>query len=106
MTFVGTWYICEMEMWDEDYFNMDVQAYIKIDSKNLGKFQFGLVWGEIDGKEVHHPDGDRFEFTFEGVDEGDPISGFGWIKLKEKDIVEGEFRLHLRNSTFSARRAK
>lgn len=28
MDFVGTWHIYEMEMWDEDYFNMEVQAYI------------------------------------------------------------------------------
>jgi hypothetical protein len=26
MKFVGTWHIYEMEMWDEDYFNMEVQA--------------------------------------------------------------------------------
>jgi hypothetical protein len=107
MTFTGTWHIYEMEMWDEDYFNMEVQAYIKINPNNIGYFQFGLVCGQIDGKIVCYPDGDRFEFTFEGEDEGDPVSGFGWIKFKEKDAVEGEFRLHLGDdSTFSARRAK
>lgn len=41
--FVGTWHIYEMETWDEDYFNMEVQAYIEIDSRNLGHFQFGLA---------------------------------------------------------------
>lgn len=107
MTFTGTWYIYEMEMWDKDYFNMEVQAYIRIKSRNHGNFQFGLVWGEIDGKIVHYPDGDRFEFTFEGDDEGNPVSGFGWIKFKEKDVVDGEFRFHFGDdSTFSARRAK
>jgi len=30
MKFAGTWHIEEMEMWDEVYFNMEVQAYIKI----------------------------------------------------------------------------
>ena len=29
MDFTGTWHIYEMEAWDEDYFNMDVQAYIR-----------------------------------------------------------------------------
>ena len=28
MDFTGTWHIYEMEMWDEYYFNMEVQAYI------------------------------------------------------------------------------
>lgn len=29
MTLEGTWHITDMENWDEDYFNMEVQAYIK-----------------------------------------------------------------------------
>ena len=31
-TFKGTWHITEMSEWDEDYFNMEVQAFIKINS--------------------------------------------------------------------------
>jgi hypothetical protein len=27
---IGLWHIYEMEMWDEDYFNMEVQTYIEI----------------------------------------------------------------------------
>jgi hypothetical protein len=27
MLYAGTWHILEMEMWDEDYFNMEVQAF-------------------------------------------------------------------------------
>jgi len=26
--FIGTWYIHEMDLWEEDYFNMEVQAYV------------------------------------------------------------------------------
>lgn len=47
MEFAGKWHIFEMEVWDEDYFNMDVQAYIEIKRDNLGTFQFGLVEGEF-----------------------------------------------------------
>jgi hypothetical protein len=47
--FTGIWHIYEMEAWDEDYFNMEVQAYIRIDPDNLGVFQLGLVSGGIDG---------------------------------------------------------
>jgi len=103
--FTGTWHIYEMELWDEDYFNMEVQAYIRIDPNNLGDFQFGLVSGCIDGKLV--ADGERFEFTWEGNDECDPACGSGWIRIKEEDLLEGEFRIHLGDdSTFLARRAK
>lgn len=107
MEFTGTWHIYEMEMWDEDYFNMEVQAYIKIDSNNLGHFQFGLVFGNIDGKVVDYADGKRFEFTWEGNDECDPASGSGWVRIKGKGLLEGEIRIHLGdNSTFLARRVK
>ena len=30
MKFEGTWHITAMENWDEDYFNMEVQAYIEV----------------------------------------------------------------------------
>jgi len=49
-TITGEWHIQEMEMWDADYFNIEVQAFIKINPKLKGKFQFGLVTGEMNGK--------------------------------------------------------
>jgi len=107
MDFTGTWHIYEMEMWDEDYFNMEVQAYIMIKPDNLGHFQFGLVYGYMDGRIVDYADGKRFEFTWEGNDECDHALGSGWVRMKEKDVLEGEFRIHLGDSsTFLARRAK
>lgn len=110
MDFVGTWHIYEMAMWDEDYFNMEVQAYIEIGSNNQGDFQFGLVSGELDGRVVDDVDikgKKRFEFNWEGNDECDSASGSGWIRLKTKNSIEGEFSLyHGDNSTFLAKRAK
>ena len=81
-------------MWDEDYFNMEVQAYIEIEPNNLSSFQFGLVSGQIDGKIVDYAGQDRFEFTFEGNEECEPTSGSGWEILKEKEISEVEIRVH------------
>lgn len=105
MNFTGLWHIYKMEIWDEDYFNMEVQAYIKINSRNRGNFQFGLVSGEIDGKIINSGDKNRFEFTWEGNDECDPASGSGWFQIKEKDIIQGEFKIHNGdNSTFLAKR--
>ena len=104
--FQGKWHIYDMEGWDEAYFNMMVQAYIEIKPDNLGYFQFGLVEGQIDGKVVDYTDETRFEFTWDGYDENDPMNGSGWIKLKDPDTIEGEFRLHLGDdSTFLAKRA-
>jgi len=105
--FTGTWRIYEMKMWDADYFNMEVQAYIKINSDKSGNFQFGLVSGYMDGKIVKYADENRFEFTWEGNDECDSAFGYGWVKIKGKDLLEGEFRFHNGDdSSFLAKRMK
>lgn len=104
--FTGLWYIREMEQWSEDYFNMDVQAYVEIDERGNGQFQFGLVVGHIDGKIVKNRNQEILEFTWDGSDECDEASGSGWLKLKNADILEGKIKLHHGDSSlFSAERA-
>jgi hypothetical protein len=107
MKFAGMWHIFEMEMWDEDYFNMEVQAYIEINSKGNGEFQFGLVSGYIDGEIINDAEAEKLDFTWEGNDESDATSGSGWLKMKEKDIIEGKIKFHMGEiSKFSAKRFK
>jgi hypothetical protein len=107
MQFIGTWHIYEMEGWDEDYFNMEVQAYIKIGANGLGDFQFGLVSGQIDGEMETCGDKERFAFTWEGNDECDPALGAGWLRMKDKGTIEGKIKLHLGDSSlFWARRVE
>jgi hypothetical protein len=103
---VGTWHIYEMEQWDEDYFNMEVQAYITVDQRGAGDFQFGLVSGSLGG-EFRQPGGiERFDFTWEGNDECDEACGSGWLTLKSADEVEGSISLLGGDrSAFAARRA-
>ena len=104
--FIGTWHIYEMEVWDEDYFNMEVQAYIKVWPNNLGGFQFGLVSGSLDGFIEVESGKERFVFTWDGQDEMDPMTGSGWMKFNGTNEVEGLIKLHLGDrSGFSARRA-
>ena len=100
----GTWHIYEMEAWDEDYFNMEVQAFIEIMPKYTGHFQFGLVRGSLDMDEI---DGDgRMGFTWNGADENDEASGGGWLKLKDKNTLEGKIKFHQGDrSTILAKRA-
>lgn len=105
--FVGKWHIDEMETWDEDYFNMEVQAYLEIDSTNMGHFQFGLVSGHIDGEIVEDGERTRLEFTWDGNDECDEAQGSGWIELVNSNCIEGKIKFHLGDSsTFSAERVK
>jgi hypothetical protein len=103
---VGLWHIYEMDMWDEDYFNMETQAYIEITPTNGGEFQFGLVTGSIDGYLEDNNGKERFAFTWDGSDEMDEASGSGWLHLSSKDEVEGLIKFHGGDrSTFKARKA-
>jgi hypothetical protein len=105
MKFTGTWHITEMGNWNEDYFNMVVQAYIEIDEAGMGEFQFGLVTGAIDGEIVQDESGEKLEFTWEGCDENDEAFGNGWLKLKNKNTLEGKIKFHQGDSSlFSAKR--
>ena len=99
MNFIGLWHITEMDEWDEDYFNMDVQAYIQINEENLGEFQFGLVSGQLDGEVEKVGNKERFFFTWEGSDEMDPVSGSGWLALKTRNTLEGKIKFHLGDSS-------
>lgn len=106
MELAGTWHITEMGLWDEEYFNMEVRAYIRIAEEGFGDFQFGLVSGSIDGRFVKRGRGERFEFTWDGNDECDRASGSGWLRKKGEGMIEGEIAFHLGDrSRFLAKRA-
>ena len=39
-----------MEVWDADYFDMEVPAHITLRDDLTGAFQFGLVHGDMDAR--------------------------------------------------------
>jgi hypothetical protein len=105
MNIIGTYYIYEMSEYSEDYFNMEVQAYITIKDNLTGEFQFGLMIGYISGEIEDFNGIERFEFTWEGGDENDPASGSGWIVIKNDKEIEGKIRYHNSDSsTFKAKK--
>jgi hypothetical protein len=106
MKFAGTWHIQEMDMWDEDYLNMEDQAYLEIEPSNLGTFQFGLVSGQIDGEISEIADQEIFYFSWEGSDEDNEAFGAGWCRLENDNVLEGRINFHLGDSSgFRAVRA-
>jgi len=81
---------------------MEVPAYISIKHDNLGRFRFGAVQGEIDGR-IEMLDGvPRFSFSWEGNDEMDVASGRGWVMHDGKQLV-GHIYFHMgEDSAFQA----
>jgi hypothetical protein len=90
--FIGTWHIYEMELWDEDYFNMEMQAFIEIDEKGDGEFQFGLVRGSFFIDEIGG-DG-RMGFDWNGSDENEEAFGSGWVELNDENTLNGSIKFH------------
>ena len=102
---VGNWRITGMEVWDADYFDMEVPAHITIRDDLTGAFQFGLVPGDIDARVAVFDGVARVEFSWSGVDENDPVSGRGWLDVMGAQ-AQGHIFIHLGDdSTFTAVRA-
>ena len=105
-TVVGTWRITGMEVWDADYFDMEVPAHVTIRDDLTGEFQFGLVQGDIDARVVDIGGVARVEFSWSGADENDPMSGRGWMDVTG-DQAQGRIFIHLGDdSEFTAVRAR
>ena len=92
--FTGKWRITEMEVWDQDYVDMEVPGYIRIGSDGTGQFQFGLVSGDIDGRVEQSGSAPRFEFSWSGQDECNPACGRGWAIIEDGEL-KGRIYLHL-----------
>lgn len=103
-TYVGKWRIIEMELWDQDFIDMETEGYFLFEKEEIGIFQFGLVRGTIDYRIKKNGEVERLEFTWEGQDENDEVMGRGWVVLKN-DHLEGRIFFHLGDdSAFAARK--
>jgi hypothetical protein len=91
--YLGTWRILEMEQWDQEYIDMVVPGYISFGEHHAGTFQFGVVEGSLDYRIEPYGEGERLEFTWEGSDEMDPVSGRGWAMI-EAGQLHGKLYFH------------
>ena len=85
-TYVGTWRIIEMEQGDQDDIDLVVPGHITFREHHLGEFQFGTVHGEIDYRLEPYQETERLEFSWEGEDEMDPVSGRGWAIIADGQL--------------------
>lgn len=105
--FTGHWRIIEMDAWDNDYMDMETEAYLKIEGDGAGEFQFGLVHGWIDGHDTTRDGKPAIEFSWDGNDEMDPASGRGWATLEDENTLAGMIFFHQgEKSSFIAKKKK
>ena len=104
--YLGRWRITEMEMWDQSYIDLVTEGHFTFGKDGWGNFQFGAVVGETDYSIEEIENTERVEFSFEGHDEYDPVSGRGWITI-EHDTLKGKIFFHAGDeSEFKAKRTK
>ncbi|MEJ2418411.1 MAG: hypothetical protein P8Y45_16070 [Exilibacterium sp.] len=90
---LGKWKIIEMEQWDQDYIDLVEPGFIQFDKDDLGDFVFGTVKGAIDYRFSNEPNS-KIEFSWEGDNEDDSVSGRGWVVIERNKEIYGMLYIH------------
>lgn len=75
----GRWRIVEMDTWPDDV--LDGDAHIMFSGVSDGEIAFVVLKGFLDVRYGAREGNATAEFTFDGFDEGYPVSGRGWASL-------------------------
>ncbi len=98
--FAGEWRIAELLDMSDDYIGEgEGKPYIRLKARYedivAGEYECGQANGMIDGA-VRSLGGEHIVvFGFDGMDEMDQSNGGGWMRLRDDDLLEGEFVNHL-----------
>lgn len=99
---VGRWLLGDMELWDREALDLVEPAFLEIRADGTGLIGFIAISGTVDARS----DGaGGLEFSWEGDDEGHPVSGRGVGRLNGDGDLEGRIFFHLGDdSSFLAHR--
>lgn len=93
-----------MEAWDREALDLVAHARLSLKPKGTGRIAFIAIEAELDYRAVMRDGSPAIEFSFQGYDEGDVVTGRGWAIL-EGAKLQGRIFFHQgEDSTFVARR--
>lgn len=102
---MGQWRITEMDNWDQEAVDLVQPGFIEFDDDGLGSLGFIVVKGELDYRNADRDGRPGVEFSWQGSDEGDDVSGRGWAALNPNGTLAGHIYFHLGDdSAFRAER--
>jgi hypothetical protein len=102
---IGKWRIVETEVWDRDALDLVQPAFIEFRSDRTGEFCFIAVEGWLDCRYSSDDGKARVEFSWDGKDEYDDVSGRGWAAIQDDGVLRGRILFHLgEDSSFAALR--
>jgi hypothetical protein len=90
----GKWRITEMNVWERDDFDLMGPAFFSFDGRGSGSFRFIAVEGWMDCRHGERDGRPFVEFTWDGNDECDPVSGRGWARLEQDGSLSGHIFIH------------
>lgn len=100
---IGPWRITEMDLWELDDLDLLGPAQITLEEGGRGRLSFIAVDVVLEYQFAGRDCRGGIEFTFEGSDEGDRVSGRGWAVLEGRTL-RGRIHFHRGdNSGFVAR---
>jgi len=102
--FVGRWRITHMEVWDQNYVDLEAPGCIEIEPGSQGSFQFGTISGDIDGQVRRIGEVTFFEWSWWGQSDTDDGCGRGWAQIENEKLVGRIFIHGSDDSSFVAER--
>jgi hypothetical protein len=101
---LGTWRIVETESWDVDDLDLVEPAHLTLRPNGHGRLGLIAIEADLYYRVVEREGRPAIEFAFEGLDEGDRMSGRGWA-IREGERLRGRlFFHHGDDSAFTASR--
>jgi hypothetical protein len=102
---IGRWRITGMELWTAEDLDLLGPAHLTLERDGLGEIAFLAIEAGVDYRVVQRDGQLGVEFSFDGTDEGDRISGRGWAVLRDNEL-QGRLFVHFGDdSAFTARPA-
>ena len=85
-----------MGEWDRDAIDLVEPGFIEFAEDGTGQFRVIAVRAWLDCRSVERNARPAVEFTWEGDDEGDEVSGRGWASLVDDGaLIDGHLFFHL-----------
>jgi hypothetical protein len=92
-SFVSDWRIIETELWDLEDLDLVTPATLSLKPNHAGRLAFIAIEAQLDYRVVVRDGLPAVEFTFDGFDEGDHVTGRGWAVL-EGERLRGRLFFH------------
>ncbi|WP_186400845.1 hypothetical protein [Stappia sp. P2PMeth1] len=92
--FAGRWRITLMDTFPDDVLDIAGEAHLTFTGTDDGEIAFIAVRGLLDVRYGSRDGVATAELSFEGADDGDPVSGRGWASLGTAGRLVGHIYIH------------